>query len=436
MSLPLVAIIGRPNVGKSSVFNRFLRRKIAIVDDKPGITRDRNYALCDWNGREFYLIDTGGMIPETAKGIDRLVLEQAEEAVMQADLTLFVVDCQTGIDRADELIARRLQKSKRKVLLLVNKADNDNVAVERFAFYKLGLDEPCPVSANTGYGVGDALDKLVELLPHEADDKMAGDAVRIAIIGRPNVGKSSFINTLIGEERVIVSPVPGTTRDAVDTPFEYDGKKYILIDTAGLRRKTKVKEDLEFFMTLRTLRAIEGCHVAVVLVDASEGLSVQDLKVIEDAVEARRAIVLAVNKWDLVEKDTHTAGIFTEQVKTFLGVHGHIPQIFISALSGQRVAKTLTLIDTVYENWNRRIPTAELNAFVETMVAKQPPAAIRGKYINIYYATQTDVAPPTFTFFCNHPQLLQKSYLRYIDNRLRESYDFAGVPFRIKFKKR
>lgn len=436
MSLPLVAIIGRPNVGKSSLFNRFLRRRIAIVDDKPGVTRDRNYAMCDWNGREFYLIDTGGMIPQTAKGIDRLVLEQAEEAVMQADLTLFVVDCQTGVDRADELIARQLQKSGRNVLLVVNKADNDNLAVDRFAFYKLGLDEPYPVSATTGFGIGDALDKLVELLPPQVEDKSAADAVRIAVIGRPNVGKSSFINSLIGEERVIVSPVPGTTRDAVDTPFEYEGKKYVLIDTAGLRRKARVKEDLEFFMTLRTLRAVENSHVAVVLVDATEGMSVQDLKVAEDAVEARRAIVLAVNKWDLVEKDTHTADIFTEQVKTFLGVHGYIPQIYISALSGQRVAKTLTIIDTVYENWNRRIPTAELNAFVEGIVAKQPPAAVRGKYINIYYATQTEVAPPTFTFFCNYPKLLQKSYLRYIDNRLRESYDFAGVPFRIKFKKR
>ncbi|MEW5925669.1 MAG: ribosome biogenesis GTPase Der, partial [Candidatus Zixiibacteriota bacterium] len=407
MSTPLVAIIGRPNVGKSSVFNRFLRKKLAIVDDTPGVTRDRNYSLCDWAGREFYLIDTGGMIPNTKTGINRMVLEQSEIAIDQADLIVFIVDSRTGPDEVDEKIAAKLQKSGKKVLLVANKADNDTQEYERFQFMRLGLGEPLAVSATVGRNIGEALDLIVEMLPSAESEKEDTEAVRIAVIGKPNVGKSMFINRLIGEERTIVSPVPGTTRDAVDTPFELDGKKYVLIDTAGLRKKAKVKEDIEYFTTLRTLRAIEGCHVALVLVDASQGLTVQDLKVIEDAVEARKGIVMAVNKWDLVEKDERTADIFTAQIREFARTISYLPVIYISALTGQRVLKTISLVDHIYENWHSEISTPELNNFLEEITQKQPPAAVQGKYIKLFYVTQSGVRPPTFMFFCNHPNLLQ-----------------------------
>lgn len=436
MSLPLVAIIGRPNVGKSSLFNRFIRRRLAIVDDVPGVTRDRNYALCDWTDRRFYLVDTGGMMPDTRHQMESLVLEQAEEAIRQADLVVLVVDSQTGIDNADQRIAELLLKSDCTTLVLANKADSDMLENERFEYLRLGLGEPLPISATLGRGVGEALDRIVAMLPEAEPDEDETDAIRIAVIGKPNVGKSSFINRLIGEERVIVSPIPGTTRDAVDTPFEYNGRTYILIDTAGLRRKAKVKEDVEFYTTLRTLRAIENCHIALVLVDASQGLTVQDLKVVEDAVAARRGIVMAVNKWDLVEKDDKTADIFTSQIKQFARSLHYIPLIYISALTGKRVVKTLSLIDEAYANWSRRIPTAELNAFLEEATAKQPPAAVKGKHIKLYYATQADTRPPTFLFFCNYPELLQKSYLRYLENRLRERYGFEGVALRIKTRKR
>jgi len=436
MNYPLVALIGRPNVGKSSLFNRFLKKRLAIVDDAPGITRDRNYALCDWAGRYFYLIDTGGMIPGSKRGIEKLVLEQSETAVAQADLVVLIVDCQTGPDSVDEKIAARLLKSEKKVILLANKADNAILENERFQFERLGLGEPLPVAATVGLGVGEVLDEIVRRLPEATAEKEVTEAIRIAVIGRPNVGKSSFINRLIGQERVIVSPVPGTTRDAVDTPFEYNGKEYMLLDTAGLRRKAKVSEDLEFYTTLRTLRAIESCHIAMVLVDASEGLLVQDLKVIEDAAEARRGIILAVNKWDLVEKDEKTADIFTSQIKEMTGTFAFIPVIYISCLTGQRVTKTISMVDKVFENWNREIPTAELNKMVEEMVRRQPPAAARGKHIKINYASQAGNRPPTFLFFSNFPELIQKSYLRYIENQLREQYDFEGIPLLIKFRKK
>ncbi len=436
MSLPLVAVIGRPNVGKSSLFNRFLKRRIAIVDETPGVTRDRNFAICEWAGRRFYLIDTGGMIPDSKLSIEKMVLEQSDEAISQADLTVLVVDSQTGVDIIDQLIAERLLKAGRNVVLLANKADNEALEQERFQFLRLGLGEPLPVSALGGRGIGEALDHIVEHLPESRDEEPESDAIRIAVIGRPNVGKSSFINRLIGEERVIVSPVPGTTRDAVDTPFEYNGNKYVLIDTAGLRRKSKVKENIEFYTTLRTLKAIENCHVVLVLVDASQGLMVQDLKVIEDAATARRAIVMAVNKWDLVEKDDKTADIFTSQIHEYAKTLSYIPIIYISCLTGKRVTKTLKDIDRVYENWNRRISTSEINKFLEEIVSKQPPAAARGKWIKLLYVTQADIRPPTFTFFCNYPKSLQKSYLRYIENRLRERYDFDGIPIRIKVREK
>jgi len=436
VSIPLVALIGRPNVGKSSLFNRFLRKRLAIVDDTPGVTRDRNYSLCDWAGREFYLIDTGGMIPNTKTGISRLVLEQSETAIDQADLIVFIVDSRTGPDEVDERIAAKLQKSGKKVLLVANKADNDIQEYERFQFLRLGLGEPMAISATVGRNIGETLDLIVEMLPSVENEKDESEAVRIAVIGKPNVGKSMLINRLIGEERVIVSPIPGTTRDAVDTPFELDGKKYVLIDTAGLRKKAKVKEDIEYFTTLRTLKAIESCHVAMVLVDASQGLTVQDLKVIEDAVEARRAIVMVVNKWDLIEKDERTADIFTTQIREFAKTISYLPIIYISALTGQRVLKTISLVDHVYENWHIEIATPELNNFLEELTQKQPPAAVQGKYIKLFYVTQSGVRPPTFMFFCNYPDLLQKSYLRFIENQFRARYDFEGIPVRFVFKKR
>ncbi len=436
MSIPLVALIGRPNVGKSSLFNRFLKKKLAIVDDTPGITRDRNYSLCEWAGHEFYLVDTGGMIPESKGGIEKMVLAQAEIAIAESDLVVFIVDNQTGPDNTERKIARQLLKSGKNTIVLANKIDDNIYEHERFQFSRLGLGEPLAVSATVGLGIGEALDKIVEQLPPAKSIEQESDTIRIAVIGRPNVGKSSFINRLIGADRVIVSPVPGTTRDAVDTPFEFEGRKYTLVDTAGLRRKARVKDAIEYFTTLRTVRAIENCDIALVLVDASEGLIVQDLKVIEDAANVRRGIVLAVNKWDLVEKDTHTADIFTSQIKEYARTLAYIPNIYISCLSGQRVVKVIPLIDSVYENWERKIATSELNNFLEDIVTRRHPAAVRGKYVKLYYVTQSGIKPPTFLFFCNYPQLLQKSYIRYIENQLRKKYDFDGVPIRIRFKKR
>ena len=437
MSLPTVAIVGRPNVGKSSLFNRFIRQRLAVVDSVSGVTRDRNYSTCDWNGVDFLLVDTGGMVPESKDMMERLTLDQADFAVHEADLVLFVVDTQTGIDKTDEMIARNLNKAQKNTILVANKADNEQMATEVFEFLKLGLGDPFAVSATIGRGVGELLDELVKRLPEpEPESEPEEGVIRVAVVGRPNSGKSSFINKLLGEDRHIVSPMAGTTRDAIDTPFEIDGRKYILVDTAGLRRKYKVRENIEFFTYLRAIRAIEGCNVAVILVDADAGLSTQDQHIISEVVKRRRAAVLAVNKWDLIEKDDRTADLFTKALKERIAMFSYLPVIFISALTGQRVPKVLDIVDQVYSEFTRQVPTSELNDLLQSAFARRKPPARKGKFIQIKYITQSETSPPTFIIFANHPDLIDKAYIGYLNNQLRARFGFEGVPIRLKFRRK
>jgi GTP-binding protein len=436
MRLPTVAIIGRPNVGKSSLFNRFLKKQLAVVHEQPGITRDRNYAVCDWSGVSFRLVDTGGMVPQTKDLMEKLIYDQTEFAVNESDLVLFVVDSQVGPDPSDRKIARRLLRSGKNSILVANKVDNDQLEREIFEFLSLGLGDPVPVSATVGRGIGELLDAMVAKLPVTEKTDQEEGAIRVAIVGRPNVGKSSFINRLVGEPRLLVTPIPGTTRDAVDTQFEYDGQRYILIDTAGLRRKYKVHENVEFYTTLRTIRAVEGCDVAVVLVDAQEGLRGQDQRILEEVLANRRAAVLAVNKWDLVEKDSKTADQYTKSINAILAKYAYLPVIYVSALIGQRVTKVMAEVKKVYEESHKRIPTAKLNEFLQKVLQRRHPPAKQGKHIKFNYVAQTEVAPPTFVFFTNHPKLVDKSYISYLGNQIRSEFGFAGVPFRLKFRRK
>lgn len=436
MSLPTVAIVGRPNVGKSSLFNRFLQRRLAVVDAVSGVTRDRNYAVCDWNGIAFRLVDTGGMVPESDDEMERLIFDQAEFALNEADLILFVVDTQAGPDPIDSEIARSLHKAARTCIVVANKADNETLSQSVYDFYKLGLGEPRPVSATTGLGIGDMLDALVERLPEQATAPEVDNAIRVAVVGRPNVGKSSFINKLLGEDRLIVSPIAGTTRDSVDTLVQCDGRNYILVDTAGLRRRYRVHENIEFYTTVRTDRAIDDCDVAVVLIDAVDGLTVQDQRVLSRVLEARRAAVLAVNKWDLVEKETGTTEAFTREIEHRLAQMSFLPIVFISAATGQRLSKVMTLISRVYEQHHRRIDTPELNEFLQRAFERRKPPARERRYIQMKYIAQTEVAPPTFVIFTNHPKLIDKSYINYLHNQIRAEYGFEGVPIRLKFRRK
>ncbi len=436
MSLPTVAIIGRPNVGKSSLFNRFLKKKLAVVDPQSGVTRDRNYSECDWNGREFRLVDTGGMVPDTKDAMELAILDQSDFAIHEADLVLMVVDTQVGLDQADERLARIMHKAGKKCLLVANKVDNENYAHEFYGFARLGLGDAYPVSATVGRGIGELLDEIVERLPEPEADAEAPDVIRVALVGRPNVGKSSFINQLLGEERHIVSDMAGTTRDAVDTPLELDGRKYTMVDTAGLRRKYKVHENIEFYTNLRVIRAIESCDVAVIMVDAAAGLSAQDQRILGQVLEARRAAVLAINKWDLIEKDSLTADRFTVALKERLAHFAFLPVIYISALSGQRVTKVMSLVDRANAEHHRRIPTAKLNDFLQRVFERRKPPAVQGKYIQFKYVTQSEVAPPTFVFFVNRPELVRKSYMHYLSNQLREEFGFEGSPIRLKCRRK
>jgi len=436
VSLPTVAIIGRPNVGKSSLFNRFLKKKLAVVDPQSGVTRDRNYSECDWNGREFRLVDTGGMVPDTKDAMEQAILDQADFAIDEADLVLMVVDSMVGLDQTDERLARIMHKGGKECILVANKVDNENLANELYGFARLGLGDPRPVSATVGRGIGELLDEIVERLPDLETESEDSDVIRVALVGRPNVGKSSFINQLLGEKRLIVSDVAGTTRDAVDTPLELGGRKYTMVDTAGLRRKYKVRENIEFYTNLRGIRAIESCDVALVMVDAAAGLSAQDQRILGQVLEARRAAVLVINKWDLIEKDSLTADRFTAALNERLAHFAFLPIIFISALHGQRVTKVMSLVDRVHAEHHRRIPTSKLNDFLEKAFQRRKPPAVQGKYIQFKYVTQSEVAPPTFVFFVNRPELVRKSYMHYLTNRLRDEFGFEGSPIRLKCRRK
>jgi len=431
--LPVVAVVGRPNVGKSTFFNRVLGHRAAIVDDRPGVTRDRNFARADWAGRSFFIVDTGGVIEGSDEPLDRLVREQALTAVEEADVIIFLVDGKAGVHPQDERIGELLRDADRPLLLAVNKMDNLPVDPAHHDFWRLGLGEPIPVSAISGKGSGDLLDRIVAALP-EMGTEPEDDDLRIAIVGRPNVGKSSFVNRLFGEERMIVSEVPGTTRDPVDSTLTYHGRRLVFVDTAGLRRQARVKESVEYYSTLRTERVIRQAQVCLVVMDASEGVSHQDLRVAEAAWEAGCGVVLAVNKWDLVEKDHTTAPAFEKALALRAPFLAGVPILFTSALSGLRVRRALDLLLEVAEERRRRIPTHEVNEVLEQLTRHQPPPHSRGRNVRLRYATQVETEPPTFVVFCNFPDELPGHYLRYLQNGLRKAWGFRGVPIRIRIR--
>ncbi len=435
MSQWLVALVGRPNVGKSTLFNRIIGHRQAIVDETPGVTRDRHYARADWAGREFTLVDTGGFVPASDDAIEAAIREQAVIAIEEADLVLFVVDATTGPHPADVEIAQILRRARKKVALVVNKVDSDRRDPDVAEFYALGLGEPIGVSALVGRKVGDLLDSITRNAP-AAEENSQDTRLKVAVIGKPNVGKSSFVNALLREKRHIVTELPGTTRDPIDAILKYHGEEILLVDTAGLRRRSKIKESVEFFSTIRTLKSIERCDVAVIMLDATQGLEHQDLRIVETTVEHRRGALIAVNKWDLIEKDSRTADAYHRMLKEKLRLYDFIPVLFISSLSGQRVFKVIDLAQGINAEQNRRIPTNQLNAMIGEEIKRKPPKSRSGKEIKINYITQVRVRPPVIAFFCNEPKLVDESYKRFLENRLREHFKFTGVPVLLSFKKK
>jgi len=435
MSHRLVAIVGRPNVGKSTLFNRIIGQRDAIVHDLPGVTRDRNYAEAEWAGKRFTVVDTGGFVPASDDVIEAAIREQAQVAIEEADLVLFVVDGKAGRIPADMDIAAVLRKASKKVVLVVNKVDGDSADGAMVDFYSLGLGDPVPASALVGRRIGDLLDVVTRDMPAgETDD--ADPRLKIAVIGKPNVGKSSFVNALLQEDRHIVTDIPGTTRDAVDAVLTYYGQEMLLVDTAGLRRKSRIKESIEFYSAVRALKSIERCDVAVVLLDATQGLEHQDLRIIETAVERKRAVVIAVNKWDLVEKDDRTARAYEKALQEKLRIYDFIPIIFISALTKQRVYKVIELVKAVDAEQNKRITTSELNDVLGADIKTLPPKSRSGKEIKIKYISQVKAKPPVFAFFCNEPKLIDDGYRRYLENKIRSHFAFTGVPVLLSFKQK
>ncbi len=428
MSKPVVAVVGRPNVGKSTLFNRLVGRRISIVEDTPGVTRDRIYAEAEWSGIPFILIDTGGIDNSSDEVIPSHIRAQAEIAIDTADVIVFLVDGKTGLTSADREVAEMLIRRPGNVILAVNKSDTSNLPDSYSDFYELGLGDPVAVSAANMLGLGDLLDRVIEHFPKEDSETEQDESLRIAVIGRPNTGKSSLVNAMTGTERVIVSNIAGTTRDSIDLPFEYEGKKYTLIDTAGIRRIKNVSENIERYSVIRSISAIERSDVCVLMIDAVEGVTEQDKKIGGMAHEAGKGIIIAVNKWDLIEKDSHTMSKFERKVRSELSFMPYAPVLFISAVTGQRLTNVLGLADQVAEHRSTRISTGSLNAILEdAMMMKQPPSD-KGKQLRIYYVTQVGVEPPLFSFQINKRELMHFSYARYLENKLREAFGFEGTP--------
>lgn len=437
MSKPIVAIVGRPNVGKSTLFNMLAGEKISIVKDYPGVTRDRIYADVSWLDKQFTIIDTGGIEPDSKDMMLKFMRAQAEIAIDTADVILFVTDVRQGLVDADSKVADMLRKSGKPVVLAVNKVDNfDKMMPDVYEFYNLGIGEPYAVSATSKLGVGDLLDEVIKFFPENEEEDLEDERPRIAVVGKPNVGKSSIINKLLGEDRVIVSNIAGTTRDAIDTTVTFQDKEYVFIDTAGLRRKSKIKEEIERFSIIRTVTAVERADVVVLVIDATEGVTEQDAKIAGIAHERGKGMIVAVNKWDAIEKDDKTIYEHTKKIKEVLSFMPYAEYIFISALTGQRLHKLFELIEVVIQNHSMRIATGVLNEILTEAVAMQQPPSDKGKRLKLFYMTQVSVKPPTFVIFVNDKELMHFSYTRYIENKVREAFGFAGTPLRFIIRER
>ena len=434
MSVPVVALVGRPNVGKSALFNRIIGEDHAIVSDEAGTTRDRHFSRAEWNGRAFWLVDTGGLSDDPQAPMDREIRRQVATAVEEADITLFVVDAKSGLHPSDSKVAEMLRGTGKPWLLVANKVD-DPSRLDFYDFYQLGAGDPLPVSAQNGKNSGDLLDALVERLPESTPEDE--EALRVAVVGRPNVGKSSFVNRLLGEERLVVSDVAGTTRDAIDTPMTYHGRKLVFVDTAGLRRQTKIDDGIEFYSSLRTRRAIERANICVLLVDATEGqLHHQDLRIANVAWEAGRGLIVVVNKWDLAEKDDKASAKFEKTAREKAPFLNWVPFLFTSALTGQRVTKILDLIQLVDEEGRKRVPTSQVNERLAELLARRQPSQAAGREVKLNYATQVSVQPPTIAVFGNHPDLVEEHYIRFLHNGFREAWQFTGNPLRVLMRRK
>lgn len=431
MRKPIITIVGRPNVGKSTLFNRIVGKREAIVDDLPGVTRDRKYAEADWSGVEFMLVDTGGYFPRVEDIIGKEILKQVDSSISESNVVIFLTDGRAGLTALDREIGQILQRCERPVVLAVNKIDHPRMGDDAIDFFQLGLGEPQTVSAENGRDVGDLLDRVLAFLPEELKsppnyEEEENDDLHLAIVGKPNVGKSSFVNAILGQYKHIVTDIPGTTRDAIDTRIRFQDEDLILVDTAGLRRRTKVHENVEYYSTLRSLEAIRRCQVALVLIDAVEGLSDQDIRIISEVVRFNKGIVLAINKWDLIEKDAKTASEFEKGIREQLHALGYMPIIFISALTRQRIFKALELAIEINTVRQQKIKTSELNTFLQEIIAKYPPPSMDRKEVKINYMTQVKYGPPVFALFVNHPTSIKSNYRQYIENQFRNRFSFPG----------